>query len=612
VTASSRDALARAFAAFSGGNLGEAARLCEAVLARDPRDGRALELAAAIALLQGNPGLALDRAHAAVSCRPSSPTAYQTRGQVLRSQGRAGEAERDFLKATQLDAGFADAHASLGAARVVRGDFAGARPHLERAVASQPRAAEWRYNLALCDVAEEKPEAAHLQLREALQARPGWPEALVALGGVLVRLDRVQEAVVALQGALAINPAMRQGWNNLGVAQLAQGKPNEAVESFRRWAALAPGEAAALWHLGNALRGAGDRRGAEAAYREALAREPGCAPALQNLGNLLREAGRHGEAVAALERAVALADVAETHFALSLALLAAGKLERGWREYGWRLGARPEPESVLRDAIHAQGEALLQGEQGLGDQLFFLRWAPQWSQANVRLHWAGDERMAEFAAAASVAPRGPSQPGAVGVFLGDLPRLAPPGSAAHPPPIALKAPASAVEEARVALRSAGPGPYVAVAWRAGLPASGVDERLTKNAPLGDFADALARWPGTIACVQRAPQPGELDMLRSRSGRPVLDASSFNGDLARMAGLLAAVDVYAGVSSTNVHIAAGLGLPAHILVTHPPEWRYGNGAESPWFPGYALHREDPSEGWAGALAALGAALAAVRP
>ncbi|HEX4779242.1 MAG TPA: tetratricopeptide repeat protein [Usitatibacter sp.] len=612
MTASSRDALARAFAAFSGGNLVEAARLCDAVLAREPRDGRALELAAAIALMQGNGGLALDRAQGAVACRPSSATAYQTRGQVLRSQGRAEEAERDFLKATQIDGGFADAHASLGALRVVRGDFAGARPHLERAVASQPRAAEWRYNLAICDVAQERLEAAHSQLRQALQARPGWPEALAALGAVLVRLERGPEALAALKAALALDPSMPQAWNNAGVALLAQGRAREAAESFRRWAELAPGEADPLWHLGNALRSAGDPRGAQAAYREALAIRPDSAPALQNLGNLLREAGRNDEALAMLERAVAVSGSAESHFSLSLALLAAGQLERGWREYAWRLGSPPEPEPTLREALRSNGRAVLQGEQGLGDQLFFLRWAPEWSRSNVRLQWDGDARVAPFAASVSVAALDESQPCAARVFVGDLPRLASPGSAAHPPPVALEASASEVEAARSALQSAGAGPYVAVAWRAGLPAGGVDEKLSKNVPLAGLADVLARWPGTIVCVQRDPHPGELELLRSRSGRPVLDASSFNGELRRMAGLLCAVDAYAGVSSTNVHIAAGVGLAAHILVPYPPEWRYAGGDESPWFPGYALHREDPSTGWTGAFEQLGAALAAARP
>ena len=81
----------------------------------------------------------------------------------------------------------------------------------------------------------------------------------------------------------------------------------------------------------------------------------------------------------------------------------------------------------------------------------------------------------------------------------------------------------------------------------------------------------------------------------------------------MAGLLASLDLYVGVSSTNVHIAAGLGTPASILVPQPPEWRYGQaGATTPWFPGFRVYREHARDGWDGALASLAADLASGLP
>jgi len=163
-----------------------------------------------------------------------------------------------------------------------------------------------------------------------------------------------------------------------------------------------------------------------------------------------------------------------------------------------------------------------------------------------------------------------------------------------------------------ALREQGPPPYLAVAWRSGLAFSAAEERLVKNVPLEGFAEALSAWPGTLVSVQRKPHASEIEVLRARSGRPVFDAAAYNEDLEALAGLLAATDLYAGVSSTNVHIAAGLGVAARILVPYPPEWRYaGSAPSSPWFPGYALHREDARQGWDRALRELAAALAGPR-
>jgi hypothetical protein len=85
---------------------------------------------------------------------------------------------------------------------------------------------------------------------------------------------------------------------------------------------------------------------------------------------------------------------------------------------------------------------------------------------------------------------------------------------------------------------------------------------------------------------------------------VVDASEANDDLVRIAAMLAATDHYAGVSSTNTHIAAGLGMRASILVSRPWEWRYGAGGDTtPWFPRFRIHREDLRQGWREAFASL---------
>ncbi|HEX7606203.1 MAG TPA: hypothetical protein VF348_05805, partial [Usitatibacter sp.] len=122
--------------------------------------------------------------------------------------------------------------------------------------------------------------------------------------------------------------------------------------------------------------------------------------------------------------------------------------------------------------------------------------------------------------------------------------------------------------------------------------------------------ALNGTKATLAALQRHPREGELERLAKASGRPVLDAAQWNDDLAAMAGLLASLDEYVGVSSTNVHIAAGLDVPVSILVPRPPEWRYGHdGGSTPWFPRFHVYREQARDGWDEALASLAADLGA---
>ena len=100
----------------------------------------------------------------------------------------------------------------------------------------------------------------------------------------------------------------------------------------------------------------------------------------------------------------------------------------------------------------------------------------------------------------------------------------------------------------------------------------------------DFRTGELRRDGTV--VKLSPQPG------------------------RVLALLLLLDEYTGVSNTNMHLRAGLGLTARVLVPDPPEWRWmDRGTASPWFPRFRVYRQDRGAGWAGALSELSADLCA---
>jgi hypothetical protein len=110
-------------------------------------------------------------------------------------------------------------------------------------------------------------------------------------------------------------------------------------------------------------------------------------------------------------------------------------------------------------------------------------------------------------------------------------------------------------------------------------------------------------------LQRQPNPGEIELFSERLGRPAHDLSALNGDLEAMLALLSLLDDYVGVSNTNMHLRAGVGKAARVLVPAPPEWRWMTAGESsPWFPGFRIYRQTNDGGWTRALEQLRAALA----
>jgi hypothetical protein len=240
------------------------------------------------------------------------------------------------------------------------------------------------------------------------------------------------------------------------------------------------------------------------------------------------------------------------------------------------------------------------GEQGLGDTLFFLRYAPLLRTAGATLDFAGPARLHGMLARTGLFERLEANPrilraaGQHEILAGDLGTLFP----QVPAPLALTPEPSRVAAMRERLRALGPPPYVALAWRAGEPKTGLFETLFKQVPFEVLARAANRSGATYLSVQRDPRPGEAEELARHLGRAVHDFSTANRDLEDALALMAVVDELAGVSNTNVHLRSAAGRPSRVFVPFPYEWRWMADGASPWFPGSEVFRQKVSGDWQG--------------
>jgi hypothetical protein len=88
------------------------------------------------------------------------------------------------------------------------------------------------------------------------------------------------------------------------------------------------------------------------------------------------------------------------------------------------------------------------------------------------------------------------------------------------------------------------------------------------------------------------------------GTRIHDASAINADLEDMLALLGLLHEYVGVSNANMHLLAGLGGRARVLVPNPAEWRWmAAGTVSPWFPRFTVYRQAHDGTWHQAIARL---------
>jgi hypothetical protein len=252
--------------------------------------------------------------------------------------------------------------------------------------------------------------------------------------------------------------------------------------------------------------------------------------------------------------------------------------------------------------------------------LFFLRFAPLVRARGARLVLACASKLHPVLGANEIIAE-VRLPDAVDGFdrslwTGDLPAAL--ETDATPPAWRLEVDEDAKRVARERLAALGVPPYLGVTWRAGTDTARGREfgaeriALTKSLPPGELGAALRGWPGTTILLQRGARPQDEAEFAAGFGGGFHDLSALGDDLRLLLATLSLLDEYVGVSNTNIHLLAGIGRRARVLVPFPPEWRWMRRQErSAWFPDFPVYRQPVSRDWTAPLAALRTDLA-LRP
>ena len=481
---------------------------------------------------------------------------------------------------------------------------------------------------ALQALEQERPADAEKAIRSALGMSPRDDQLLHLLGVSLVRQQREEEAIEPLQKAISLNRRDAEYHNALGVALRNCARVGEGIESIQRALKLEPGLQDAHYNLGFAYQVTGDYVKAEEKFRFILERSPRDVEVIGALSNLRWFMGEHEGAMQILRDGIAAnPSSGDMRFRLGEQLLSLGRYEEGWFRYLWRINRHvflrrmnlPFDSPAMMDLLPGSLEGMtikVHTEQGIGDDLYFLRFARFLRERGARVEGVVTPRMqAMIDRSGSLDRSEPATdylpPDAGYRLLGDLPYLI--EAFQLPIPASIRFAPLPANEASVAARLRDlPRPLIGLTWRAGTgPEAGKRMALYKEVPFVEFANMAARLPGTLLVLQRQPKPGEFEKISAASGGRAVDFSALNADLEEMHAVLAQIDDYVGVSNTNMHLCAALGRRARVLVSRGSEFRWmATGAESPWFPGFPVYRQGLRGGWTDAFAALGADLAAI--
>jgi tetratricopeptide (TPR) repeat protein len=377
-----------------------------------------------------------------------------------------------------------------------------------------------------------------------------------------------------------------------------------------------PDEIGILHGLAEALRGKQDFDGALDCYRRALARNPRDVVTLQNHGSTLIALNRHAEALEQYRLALAEApDALDLRVNEGVAMLAMGMWPEGWERLEARLSL-PLPNRVDRfpeDVPHWRGETdiagrsiLLQAEQGLGDTLQFIRYAPLVAALGARVVVRVQPALGPLLTRLPIAD-------AVLTFADAVPDVdvqCPIMSL----PLAFRTTLASVPAQRPYI---GASPEYLMLWQAllglrqrgriGVAWFGRQNRSQRSMPLHALAPLLlARRDLEFHSLQKEMPDADRHWLATH--RAMVDHSTDQKNFADTAALVAQMDVVLSIDTSLAHLAGALGKPVWIMLPFSADWRWLVGrTDTPWYPTARLFRQGRPGDWEGVVAEVAQAL-----
>ena len=595
------------------GRLHEADRIYNAVLAADPQHFDALHLSGVLKYQQGRAVEALRLVAAALAIRPASADALMNHGVVLEALKRHDEALARFdqlLSARDRDATL---HYNRGKALQGLGRYAEALASYDRAIALAPDLGAAHQNRGSTLAALDRDEDALASFDRALAL-------VLALRGIATgdgisgTLTEGPAAMLAeMDAALAADPASVDLLNNRGKILFRLKRHAEAIATFDRSLALRSDQKDALLGRGNALAAIDHFDAAFTDFLRALSIAPNLADAYLNLGNALVLVNRTEQALQCFSAVLAInPENPDAHFNEGLVRLLLGDFRQGWHKYEYRW-KRPRhekdrptfPQPMWRGEKDLAGRTiLLAPEQGLGDAIQFVRYAPLLDALGARVVVAAQPSLTALLA---------TVPGVAEVITGgdalphfDLycPLLSlPMGFETELATIPSRVPyifprQEWIDRWRVRSPKSSERLRVGICW-AGTGAHVNNHR--RSIAIEQFATILSVPGIDFVNLQKEVSAAESEML---SRHRVAQLGQEFADFAETAAVMAMLDLVVSVDTSVAHLAGAMGKAVAVLIPFSPDWRWLlDRTDSPWYPTMRLFRQSAIGDWDGPLARL---------
>lgn len=428
-------------------------------------------------------------------------------------------------------------------------------------------------------------------------------------------------------------PTFPAGWNTRGTMLKSAGHPFDAILNYNRALELDPASSDLWNNRGSALYDLGQIEKSIVDFQKSIEFSPQQPVPWSNIGAALCRLGRIEEAVEAYRSCIrAKPDYVDGHVGLAIALLKLGHFEEGWEEFEWRWkGVQLRPRNFLlpvwdgKAAKSPDDGLLIYGEQGFGDDIQFMRYAPLAKSLGwhgkvylevrypvVRLAQRltgidgilslGDKLPGNLAGIDGVLALGEKPPSNIVTVapLMSMPRLLWPRTSAIPGKCPyLRIDPDLVKYWGEKIEPLPDGLKVGLCWagmRRDNDAGSVAIDSRRSMHLADFAPL--GMPGiSWVSLQMGLPAEEIKTDRPKSISPIGEWACDIYDFYDTAALIANLDLVITVDTSVAHVAGAIGKPVWLLSRFDGCWRWlMDRTDSPWYPTMSIYNQKKPGDW----------------
>ncbi|WP_244066673.1 tetratricopeptide repeat protein [Bradyrhizobium sp. Ce-3] len=442
---------------------------------------------------------------------------------------------------------------------------------------------------------------------------------------IALQREEDERALELIEEAIRLNPADGEAHGNLGVLLLKGRQYPQALAAYTAALTLRPDNAPAQLGLARALAMLELSDFADDVFRDLIASAPDYIDAIVDFGWLLSDTNRHDVGVALLRDALLRYPMrAELRTVLAVCLFGIGDWSAAWAEYEGRLSdPRVNKHLIPTDRPRWQGEdlagrtILLQSEQGFGDTIQFVRYAPMVKARGGRVILRTPQVLTSLMKTACGIDDVISDEETVPAFDVQVPLLSLPlifdtqvdtvpeavPYLAPDPDLVARWRERLHEQFGQRLENSARGMTVGLVWQ-GNPGHLNDQRRSIRL---DLLSPLLGCPGvrfvSLQIGRGREQLADFDHRIFDAGAHI-DAASF----ADAAALIGNLDLVVSIDSAIAHLAGAMGKPVWILLANGSDWRWlRDRNDTPWYPRVRLFRQTTPGDWVEVIGRLNSEL-----